>query len=126
LRGKTTASPRSATETDRHIGARIRERRLEIGMSQELLAETVGVTFQQIQKYEKGVNRVSASMLFRICQATDMQVSELVPSSFAAITADMKELTPLVAKLNAEGRKKLLDQLKTLAKQSPYVRKDRG
>lgn len=94
-------------------------------MSQEVLAETVGVTFQQIQKYEKGVNRVSASMLFRICQALQLQVSHLVPGAYSTITTDMQELSPLVGKLNTEGRKRLMDQIRTLAKSPSYTRKDR-
>lgn len=54
---------------DRHIGARIRERRRAVGMSQERLAERLGITFQQVQKYERGSNRVSASRLFEIASA---------------------------------------------------------
>jgi transcriptional regulator with XRE-family HTH domain len=51
---------------DRHVGARIRLRRNMIGMSQEKLAEGLGITFQQVQKYEKGTNRVGASRLQNI------------------------------------------------------------
>lgn len=52
--------------TDKHVGARIRMRRLMLGMSQTTLAQGLGLTFQQIQKYEKGVNRVGASRLQQI------------------------------------------------------------
>jgi transcriptional regulator with XRE-family HTH domain len=48
---------------DRHVGARVRMRRLLVGMSQEKLGEALGITFQQIQKYEKGANRIGASRL---------------------------------------------------------------
>lgn len=65
---------RSATAADRKIGQRVRSRRLEIGMSQEGLAELLGVTFQQVQKYEKGVNRIAASRLFDISTALEMRV----------------------------------------------------
>ena len=51
---------------DRHVAARIRQKRVELGMSQETLGEALGVTFQQVQKYEKGTNRVSAGRLFTI------------------------------------------------------------
>ena len=51
---------------DRHGGLRIRMRRKELGISQERLAESLGLTFQQVQKYERAANRVSASMLSRI------------------------------------------------------------
>lgn len=62
---------RSAGAVDREIGARVRARRLEIGMSQERLAEVLGITFQQVQKYEKGVNRIAASRLCDIAKALD-------------------------------------------------------
>jgi transcriptional regulator with XRE-family HTH domain len=49
--------------TDKHVGSRVRMRRLMLDMSQEKLAEALGLTFQQVQKYEKGTNRISASRL---------------------------------------------------------------
>ena len=52
--------------TDKYVGARIRMRRLMLGMSQTGLAQGLGLTFQQIQKYEKGINRVGASRLQQI------------------------------------------------------------
>lgn len=66
---------RSANAIDRKIGQRVRSRRLEIGMSQERLAELLGVTFQQVQKYEKGVNRIAVSRLWDISVALEMPVS---------------------------------------------------
>lgn len=66
---------RSATTIDKRLGQRVRGRRLEIGMSQERLAELIGVTFQQIQKYEKGVNRIACSRLFDIAGALTMPVA---------------------------------------------------
>lgn len=66
---------RAANAIDRKIGQRVRTRRLEISMSQERLAELLGVTFQQVQKYEKGVNRIAASRLFDISAALDMPVA---------------------------------------------------
>ena len=66
---------RAANAVDRRLGQRVRTRRLEIGMSQEKLAETLGVTFQQVQKYEKGVNRIAASRLFDISAALDMSIA---------------------------------------------------
>jgi transcriptional regulator with XRE-family HTH domain len=57
------------------LGAGVRSRRLEIGMSQEKLAELIGVTFQQIQKYEKGVNRIAAGRLYAIASALDTPVA---------------------------------------------------
>jgi transcriptional regulator with XRE-family HTH domain len=63
---------REANSTDKHVGNRIRTRRLMLNMSQATLASTIGVTFQQVQKYEKGSNRVAASRLLQI--ASDLQV----------------------------------------------------
>ena len=60
---------RSANLIDRRLGQRLRARRLEAGLSQERLAELLGLTFQQVQKYEKGVNRIAASRLFDIAVA---------------------------------------------------------
>lgn len=57
---------RRANPIDVHVGGRMRLRRMMIGMSQEKLGELMGLTFQQVQKYEKGVNRVSASRLFNL------------------------------------------------------------
>jgi transcriptional regulator with XRE-family HTH domain len=66
---------RAANAIDRKLGQRVRARRLEIGMSQERLAELLGVTFQQVQKYEKGVNRIAASRLHSIAGALEMPVA---------------------------------------------------
>lgn len=59
---------------DRHIGARIRMRRIQIGLSQERLAEAIGLTFQQVQKYEKAQNRVGGSRLGQIARALEVEV----------------------------------------------------
>ncbi len=67
---------RSATSIDGRIGQRVRARRLEIGMSQERLAELCGVTFQQIQKYEKGKNRIACSRLHDVAGALGMEPGE--------------------------------------------------
>lgn len=60
---------------DTHVGKRIRQRRWLIGMTQQNLAELVGIKFQQIQKYETGANRVSASRLWDIAEALDVSVA---------------------------------------------------
>jgi transcriptional regulator with XRE-family HTH domain len=60
---------------DVHVGKRIRQRRWLIGMTQQQLAEQVGIKFQQIQKYETGANRVSASRLWDIADAVDVEIS---------------------------------------------------
>jgi transcriptional regulator with XRE-family HTH domain len=60
---------------DRHVGLRIRMRRKELGVSQEKLAEAIGLTFQQVQKYERAANRVSASKLWEMAKALNTTVS---------------------------------------------------
>jgi len=59
---------------DAHIGSRLRLRRLMLGMSQEVLGEYLSITFQQVQKYEKGNNRISASTLYYIARILDVPV----------------------------------------------------
>jgi transcriptional regulator with XRE-family HTH domain len=68
-------STRHPHPTDKHVGSRVRMRRLMLGMSQEKLADQLGLTFQQVQKYEKGINRISASRLQQVCQILDVPVS---------------------------------------------------
>ena len=60
---------------DVHVGARLRQRRGILGFSQEKLADALGLTFQQVQKYERGTNRISASRLWQACHVLDVPVS---------------------------------------------------
>ena len=59
---------------DIHVGSRVRLRRMLLGMSQERLGDSMSLTFQQVQKYEKGVNRIGASRLFQISKILDVPV----------------------------------------------------
>jgi len=59
---------------DRHVGSRVRMRRMLVGLSQEKLGESLGVTFQQVQKYEKGTNRIGASRLQQISKVLGVPV----------------------------------------------------
>jgi transcriptional regulator with XRE-family HTH domain len=68
---------------DAHIGRLVRLRRNILGMSQEKLAESLGVTFQQVQKYERGTNRIAASRLFGIAKALQVPVSFFFESILA-------------------------------------------
>ena len=63
-----------ATDTDRFVGNRIRERRILMGLSQQQMAKLIGVTYQQAHKYERGINRISAGRLFEISQVLDVPV----------------------------------------------------
>ncbi len=69
---KTKGTPDSV---DVHVGKRLRVRRSLLGMSQEKLAEAISLTFQQVQKYEHGVNRISAGRLFQFSKILDVPIS---------------------------------------------------
>lgn len=72
-----TPQSQRATAIDRHVGLRIRERRITMGLSQQQLASIIGVTYQQAHKYERGLNRVSAGRLFEIAKALAVEPSWL-------------------------------------------------
>jgi transcriptional regulator with XRE-family HTH domain len=72
---KTGRHAKSPDTTDKHVGARIRMQRTLTGMTQEKLADILGITFQQVQKYEKGTNRVGAGRLLAISKALGVPVS---------------------------------------------------
>jgi transcriptional regulator with XRE-family HTH domain len=67
-------SARRPNPIDAHVGSRVRLRRVLLGMSQERLAEQLGLTFQQVQKYEKGINRIGASRLFDLAHVLGVPV----------------------------------------------------
>jgi transcriptional regulator with XRE-family HTH domain len=85
-RGKSTAA------IDQHVGARIRERRIMLGLTQQQLAELIGVTYQQAHKYERGVNRVSAGRLFQIAKVLS------VPMSYFYEGVGEQELKPITSR----------------------------
>jgi transcriptional regulator with XRE-family HTH domain len=76
-RKQRTASPRAVNEADKEVGNRIRARRLELHISQAELGAALGITFQQIQKYERGANRVAATRLMQVATALKTTVSAL-------------------------------------------------
>ena len=71
---KATKPLNRANDTDRHVGARIRERRIMLGLSQQQMADLIGVTYQQAHKYERGINRISAGRLYEIAQVLGVPV----------------------------------------------------
>ena len=71
---KKRASKGTADPIDRYVGSRLRVRRLGLGMSQTKLGQAIGVTFQQVQKYENGANRVGASNLYKMARALGIDV----------------------------------------------------
>ncbi len=121
---------RAANAIDRKVGQKVRTRRLEIGMSQERLAELLGVTFQQVQKYEKGVNRIAVSRLWDISIALELPVGrffeglatargvaeprqEYVDDALA--TPEGPQLMAMFGSIkNSKLRRKVLDLVRTL------------
>ena len=74
---------RKPNPVDVHVGSRVRYRRMIIGMSQEKLGEKMNLTFQQIQKYEKGTNRIGASRLFQLSKILEVPVGYFFEDAFA-------------------------------------------
>ena len=119
---------------DLNVGARIRLRRKALGITQSQLAEALGLTFQQVQKYERGVNRVSASKLFEAASFMGVDVgyffeglagrsaaegfaeseSERYTQSFL-MTAEGVELASLFPRLSTKQRRRILELVRTLA-----------
>ena len=117
---------------DRHVGLRIRMRRKELGISQERLAEAIGLTFQQVQKYERAANRVSASKLWEISRVLSTSISffyggldeaaETPASNLARdaiqdflMTPDGLELASSFPKLPRQVRHKVLELVRAMA-----------
>ena len=127
---------RAATSIDRKLGQRVRSRRLEIGMSQERLAELLGVTFQQVQKYEKGVNRIAASRLYDIASALQQPISRFFEGlsqgraagvaegkqdyiDDALATPEGSQLMSVFASIKSQRvRRKVVDLVRTLAEEA--------
>ncbi len=76
-----------ASPVDVHVGARLRVRRTLLGMSQTTLGDAIGLTFQQMQKYEKGTNRVSASRLFALSRVLDVPIEHFFDDMPTAVAA---------------------------------------
>ena len=126
---------RAANAIDRKIGQRVRSRRLEIGMSQERLAELLGITFQQVQKYEKGVNRIAASRLFDIAASLQQPVAKFYEGlsaraggaaesrqnhvDDALATPEGAQLMSVFASIRSQRvRRKVLELVRTLAEEA--------
>lgn len=106
MKASEKPNPRSASPLDQHIGAQVRVARQLAGLTQETLAEHLGVTFQQVQKYERGANRVSASRLLSIASLTGQPLSFFYgtfteapepPAKSRSITLNLPETGDLTA-----------------------------
>jgi transcriptional regulator with XRE-family HTH domain len=113
---------------DVHVGLEVKARRLKAGMNQQSLGRAVGVTFQQIQKYEKGANRVSASMLYRMAEVLDFEPGEVFPQrgEMSATPAPMlgavkggHQLAASFARMSAGNRALLLRVAEEFARPDP-------
>ena len=82
--------PSKATSVDSFVAARVRERRVMLGVTQHQLAQIVGVTYQQVQKYEKVVNRISAAQLYEIACALNTPVTHF----YEGFGAEPRPVTP--------------------------------
>ena len=131
---------RATNAVDKRLGERVRARRLEIGLSQEKLAEILGVTFQQVQKYEKGVNRIAASRLFAIAAALEVPVARffegLTPVRHgvaeeeadyvadAMATPEGMQLVALFSSIaNPKVRRRVVDLVRALAEEEASERR---
>src|SRR5260221_11864963 len=103
---------------DVHVGQRIRQRRTLLGMSQEKLAEAIGLTFQQVQKYERGANRVGSSRLLDLARELevpiayffeDMEASATNRSPRRLMAASRTRMQPYVSEPDRLGRLQTLD-----------------
>lgn len=84
---------KSPNPVDQHVGRRVRMRRVLVGMSQERLGDALGLTFQQVQKYEKGTNRIGASRLQQIAGALDVSPAFFFEDMDAAGTSENRQVS---------------------------------
>ena len=105
----TTTDTLKAADIDRHVGERIRRRRVMLGLTQEQLGDALGISYQQIQKYETGANRVSAGRLFIISQILEVSVAALfdglgeeTDSDISATSRNVIELVRAFSKISDE------------------------
>ena len=98
---------------DVHVGKRIRHRRWLVGMTQQQLAERVGIKFQQIQKYETGANRVSASRLWDIADSLDVPVSFFFEGIEGEVAEGEAAVAPAAVPADVMGDKEALDLIRS-------------
>ena len=89
----------NAADIDRHVGERIRRRRVMLGLTQEQLGEALGISYQQIQKYETGANRVSAGRLFMISQILEVGIAVLFDGLGEEVDSDVSNASRHVIEL---------------------------
>jgi transcriptional regulator with XRE-family HTH domain len=95
--GRNVGGRSRALDVDRYVSLRIRQRRIMLGLTQQQMAELIGVTYQQAHKYETGINRISAGRLYQIARALGVDISyffEDVEPGGGAAAARARELMP--------------------------------
>lgn len=105
------------TRLDVHIGSRIRLRRKILGLSQQQLGAALGITFQQLQKYERGVNRVTASRLWDLARVLDVPIGfffDAVPDTLSAVAVGFRPLRASPAWFSGGPEADLLNRRETL------------
>ena len=109
---------RSTAAIDDHVGGRIRERRIMLGLTQQQLAELIEVTYQQAHKYERGINRVSAGRLFEIARALSAPITyffegigEEGPRPILPHQRTLLEITRNIAEIRNEKHREAISQL---------------
>jgi transcriptional regulator with XRE-family HTH domain len=118
---------------DVHVGQRVRQRRTLLGMSQEKLAEAIGLTFQQVQKYERGANRVGSSRLFDLARVLDVPIAYFFEDMEANVAAKSpsrlmgvseSKLQPYAAEPDPLAKRETLELVRAYYKiNEPRVRK---
>lgn len=108
------------SEINQHIGAVLRARRLQLGKSQQFIAEKVGISFQQLQKYEAGINSLAVHRALDLCEVLGINLTDLQPngSTVHEVAALPISLAKNFHKLSEEGRKSVEALVRSLAKQS--------
>jgi transcriptional regulator with XRE-family HTH domain len=99
-RAESVPNQRSANSVDSHVGSRVRLRRLELGLSQEKLADQLGITFQQVQKYERGTNRIGASRLHQIALVLQTPITYFFEGASESALPTSQEASPLAQALS--------------------------
>ncbi len=137
-RGARTPGDRQPNFVDRHVGERVRARRKQLGLSQDKLADALGLTFQQVQKYERGANRISASKLYDTAAALQVEIpyffdglkpgagldgvseSEPPPFDHQPLTPEDQELLAAFRSIHRKRmRRRVLELVREIAAEEP-------
>ena len=123
--GKSTGGRSRALDVDHYVSLRIRQRRIMLGLTQQQMAELIGVTYQQAHKYETGINRISAGRLYQIAQALGVEIGyffdDIEPDQQAKTRAtemmpQQRMLLELARNFAAIGSRKHQDAICNLAR----------